>query len=189
MAKIPRGISIQKSRKSVTLTTSNYSDPLYLMQVMLFIPFLSIVSVLYLIYSPFWLLFSLPLLAATIRWTYYNKKDHYKIYLNNKQLIVTKGMNKLEIINTDLHSIRDVYIVKITERVPGKFKHDPIIDNKNELVVETSSDRIVITNSLIDSEQVFIQNKILGWIKEHRIIISIDDVPSQDSETGLLHIE
>jgi hypothetical protein len=177
MTKVPRGITIQKSRDSVTLTTSNSSDSLYLIQVMLFIPFLSILTIVFLLHAPFGLFFSIPLLAATIRWIYYNKKDHYRIKLNPKRLIITKGMSKIDIINTDLKSIRNIYIVKITDRISGEFAHDPILDNKNELVIETDVEKIVVTNSLIDSEQIFIENKIKEWMKQHLKTITIDDAP------------
>lgn len=190
MAKVPKGISVQRLRNSVTLTTSNYSDSLYLMQVMMFIPFLSIVSILYLIYSPFGLLFTLPLLLATIRWTYHNKMDHYKIYLNPKRLIITKGMSKRKLINTDLHRIEDVFIVKITRPTLGEFPNDPILDNRNELIVKTKFERVVVTNSLIDSEQIFIKNTILKWRNQHIKIIPIDDdAAPQDYREDSLFLE
>lgn len=173
MAKIPKGISIQQSQDSVTLITSNYSDPLYLMQVMLFIPFLVILLIVFLFTLPFdsssLLFFLVPLflLAVIIRWIYTNKKDHYKIHLTAKQLLITKGVNKDVIIQTDLKDIRAVYIVLLTKSTVGEFANDPILDNRNELVIETLSDRVVVTNSLLDSEQVFIKNEILKWKEEH----------------------
>ena len=172
MAKIPKGIKIQQSDNSVTLITSNYSDPLYLMQVMLFIPFLVILLIVFLFALPFdlsslfFFLVPLFLLGVIIRWIQANKKDHYKIQLNAKQLLITKGMNKDVIIQTDLRDIRAVYIVLVTKSTAGEFANDPILDNRNELVIETMSDRIVVTNSLLDSEQVFIKNKILKWREE-----------------------
>lgn len=189
MTKVPKGISIQQVRNNVTLTTSNYSDPLFLMQVMLFIPFLSIISIVFLINSPFGLLFTLPLLAATIRWTRHNQKDHYKIHLLPKRLIITKGLNKRELINTELQDIRAVYIVEKTELVPGEFAHDPIIDNKNELIIRTEYETFMITNSLVDKEQIFIRNKIIEWVKQHVKNIRLDITPSEDTDQATIYIE
>lgn len=132
-------------------------------------------SILFLVYSPFGLLFTLPLLGATLRWFYYNKKDHYKVYINAKKLVITQGLNKKQLINADLKNIRSVYIVILRKSHYNEFDDATVYENKNELIIETLSDKIVVTNSLIDSEQVFIKNTILEWVNQHRQTIPLDD--------------
>jgi hypothetical protein len=175
MSKVPKGISIQRTSTSVTLTTSNYSDSLYLMQVMLFIPFLSILSIVYLFLNPYVLLFSIPAIIGTVRWIHLNRNDNYKIHLYPQQLLITKGLNKKEIINANLQDIIDIYIVKKYEYTIGEFGHAAILDNKNELIIETISGKIVVTNSLVDSEQIYIKNSIWEWIHEHRSTLSAEN--------------
>lgn len=169
MTKVPPGIAIDHDEPDyTTMITGNYSDSLYLMQLILMILPLSVLSIWFIIDIHQGLFYTLPLLALVVYWTIYNKRDHYFILLTDQRLLITRGMNKRVIIDIPLKTIKEVKFNYVYDIIAGKYEADSLLNNKNELIIHTKNDAVFITNSLLDSEQLFLQKTIMEWVERYK---------------------
>lgn len=170
MKQLPKGIKIEESESYTKIEANNYETTLLLMQIFLMLfPLLGMNG--YFLYSLSKGLFiTIPLLLALVYWMIYNIKDKYIIMITKDRLEITKGMDKCEIVNMAMTEIKSIWIKRKTGKVLTSAR--TAISSKTpdiiELRISTDYSEILVTNSLIYSNQLFIKeqiNKRLNQIK------------------------
>ena len=166
MNKVPKGITLIETDNKTYIETSNFDETVLYMQIVLILIPLLVFSGYY-IFNPSGILIIFPILIiAVVYLIISNIKDVYIIEIADGFLDVKQGMHKSILYKIRLDNIVDVKISKKYGKVyssarTGLTSETP---NKNELYVLTAQEQIMITNSIIYSEQLFIKNKILEKI-------------------------
>ena len=164
MKKTPKGITYQDSGTMASIETSNYNESVMFMQIfLLLLPLLA--ANVYLILNPLkpqLFIVSGSLLAAVIYFIIHNAKDRYRISITNEKLKVVKGMHNAFVLELNLADIKGVKIKRkygkvYTHARSGTQSETP---NTDELIIDTGYTEIVLTNSLLYSEQLFIKTII-----------------------------
>lgn len=163
MKNLPKGIKLHETPSELLIEAKNYDETLLLMQIILMVFPLLVINVYLLMEVPIGMIVSGPLLLSLIYWVVYNIKDNYLVRIAGNRVLIQKGMDKRILLNANLDEILNISIVRrsgkeLRSARTGLSSQTPDID---ELWVQTPGSEVMITNSLLYSNQVFIKNQIM----------------------------
>jgi|GEM_PF-5596053 len=163
MARVPKGMTLEESESITTIKTSNYNQTLLMMQIILMLIPLSLICgfLIFMEYYDRELFVFGALLLLVVYWLIYNVNDNYIVYIGPINLKIVRGMHRSKLVDVALIDIKRVKIKrKYGSIYTSRYGATSETGNSDELIIVTDQAEILVTSSLLYSEQLYLKDKI-----------------------------